>query len=253
MTVSLLSSALLSEEGFRHGFALRTGGVSEGAFSSLNLGRAIGDAPAAVEENHARLAQAVGYSSLYELSQVHGRVVRLVTERESPVDLRREEGDALAGKGTGLALGVRVADCVPVLLADRRTGAVAAAHAGWRGAALGVVGESLRTLAEAFGTDAADVIAVIGPHIRAPHFEVGPEVAAQLGASAPGAPIVTQRFPKPHVELAAVLRHQLVAAGVPRGAIDDLGGCTFAEPERFFSYRRDGGQSGRHLAVIVGR
>src|SRR5690606_32391510 len=137
----------------------------------------------------------------------------------------------LAGRRTGLALGIRVADCAPVFLADRRTGAIAVAHAGWRGAALGIVGASVSALAEAFGTKPGDVLAVIGSHIRAARFEVGLEVAAALEASAPGAVVVDRRHPKPHVSLAAVLTHQLLGLGRPRAQIDDTGGCTYDDPQ----------------------
>jgi copper oxidase (laccase) domain-containing protein len=134
--VDLLRAGLLIRHGFRHGFTLRTGGVSEPPFASANLGRSVGDAPAHVAMNHLALAWALPFSAsgLYEVSQVHGSVVRMVEPDEAPADVRRDRADALVGRGPGLALGVRVADCGSVLLAYRRTGAVAGVHAGWGGA-----------------------------------------------------------------------------------------------------------------------
>jgi YfiH family protein len=253
--VDLLRSERLLRHGFRHGFALRTGGVSEGPFASANLGRSVGDVPARVEENLRRLARAVGFSpsELYEVSQVHGREVRVVDRLEAPADVRRDRADALAGRGVGLALGVRVADCGSVLLADPATGAIAAVHAGWRGAVSGVVPRTIAALLRAHGARPEDLLAVIGPHIRRASFEVGPEVALQMAGAAPGAEVVYDASPRPYADLTAVLVHQLRAAGIPPAQIDDLGGCTYAEPGRFFSHRRDHGRTGRHLAVIVGR
>ena len=265
-TPVLLRSGLLTAEGFAHGFSLRTGGVSVGAFASLNLARTVGDDADHVAENHRRFADAVGYPAvqLFEVSQVHGARVRTVkvglaldeTARDEtaldPAEVRREEADALVTDSAAVA--VRVADCVPVLLASRRTGAVAAVHAGWRGTVAGVLPAALDSLAALDGSRPTDVVAAIGPHIRVASFEVGEEVAQALAHAAPAVPVVHREgYRKPHVDLSAIVRHQLLSAGLDDAAIDDIGGCTFEEAERFFSHRRDRGQTGRHLAAIVGR
>ncbi len=253
--LEVLRSPVLLRHGFRHGFATRAGGVSPAPFASLNLGAGVGDAPANVAENVLRLGRAIPFSpgDLYTASQVHGRAVRAVEAGEAPADVRRARADALVARSTGLALGVRVADCGSILLADRRTGAVAAVHAGWRGAAAGIVLEAIRAMERAHGTRAEDLLAAIGPHIRRERFEVGDEVAAELAAAAPGAKVVYPGSPRPYADVTAVVRYQLRAAGVPDASVEDLGGCTHAEPERFYSHRRDRGVTGRHLAVIVGR
>lgn len=253
--LEILRAELLLRNGFRHGFATREGGVSPAPFAGLNLGAGVGDSRSNVAENLLLLARAIPFSpsDLYTVSQVHGREVRAVRADESPADVRRERADALVGRAGGLALGVRVADCGSVLLADRRTGAIGAVHAGWRGAVSGVVVEAIRAMARVHESRPEDLLAVIGPHIRRESFEVGADVAARLGAAAPRERVVYERSPRPHADMTAVIRHQLRSSGLDERNIEDLGGCTYAEPDRFYSHRRDHGLTGRHLAVIVGR
>ena len=259
--LDVVTSALLRAAGFAHGFSLRGGGLSEGAFASLNLDVHVGDDPARVQENHRRFAAAVGYEPerRFEVTQVHGARCVEVREGDEPAALRALEADALVSGVAGVALGVRTADCVPVLLADPRSGAVAAAHAGWRGAVAGVVPRAVDLLRDRFGVDPVTLYCAIGPYIRPDAFEIGEEVAAEIDAAAArcGAASAVRRSSvagaKPHADLAALLTAQLVALGVPPAHIDDTGGCTFAEPDRFYSHRRDQGHTGRHFAVIVAR
>ncbi len=244
MSELAIRSALLDAHGFVHGFSLRTGGVSEGPFASLNLARTVGDDPAAVEENGRRFRAALGGATVYEVSQVHGRAVVEVTEADAVADVRRREADGLVTRVSGWAVAVRTADCVPILLADPETGAVAAVHAGWRGVASGI-------LEPAFARLGGAPLAAIGPHIRLASFEVGPEVAEAIEAAAPGVEVTERREPRPHVDLAAAVRAQLEGLGAR--AIDDVGGDTYADAARFFSHRRDAGRTGRHLSAIVAR
>ncbi len=246
--VDLLQSPRLRAAGFVHGFTLRTGGISAGPFATANFGRGVGDRTAAVEENHRRLAATLGYECLFEVHQVHGRRLRVARPHEDPAEVRQEEADGLVATHPGLAVGVRVADCVPVLLADPDTGAVAAVHAGWRGVEARIVPAAVERLG-----GGPRLLAAIGPHIRQAHFEVGREVAERLVAVAHGEDVVACHGGKPHVSLARIVRAQLRAAGVDDERVDDVGGGTFADPVRFFSYRRDGGRTGRHLAVVVSR
>ncbi len=250
---SVLRSALLGNAGFAHGLSLRSGGVSRAPYDTFNLGRSVGDDPASVAQNHERLAAQLGYAPgrLFELSQVHGAQVQIVRGDEQPQLLRRDEGDALCTLAKGAAVGVRAADCLPLLVADPHTRAVAAVHAGWRGTVAGVVPAALRALMQLSAAPAERLVAAIFPHIRACCFEVGGEVALQLSAAAPGQHVVRRDKPRPHVELAAVVRSQLATLGVAVAHLDDVPGCTRCEPERFFSFRRDGKLSGRHIAVIV--
>lgn len=246
-----LQSTLLSNAGFAHGFTLRTGGVSVGPFDSLNLARNVGDDAEAVTENHRRVAAALGYvpGALFEMNQVHGARVREVTTRDLAANVLQEDGDALVTR-EACAVAVRVADCLPVLLADPVTGAVAAVHVGWRGAVAGVVAAALKVMAPA---STANVLAAIGPHIRADVFEVGEDVAEEIRAASPGADPVVRGYAKPHIDLACVVRAQLLALGLAPGHVDDVGGCTVTDSARFFSYRRDAGRTGRQAGIILGR
>jgi YfiH family protein len=249
----VLRSPRLAALGLRHGFNLRTGGHSAGPFESFNLARAVGDDPATVLQNHADFARAVGYAdgALFEVSQVHGDRVRAVHASESPAAVRAEEGDALVATEPGVAIGVRVADCVPVLIADAKSGAVAAVHAGWRGVACGVVMAATRELL-ARGAGQPDALSfAIFPHIRPCCFEVGEEVAEQLAKVSDARDPIDRSRGKPYVDLAAIVRAQLAALGVGATQGDDVPGCTRCEPARFFSFRRDGQRSGRHVAAIV--
>jgi hypothetical protein len=247
---------LLERSGVTHGFNLRTGGVSQAPFASLNLGRSVGDDPEHVAQNLERFAAAVGYpaSALFTTSQVHGADVRAVGPADDPVALRVHEADALVAPPGGLAVAVRTADCVPLLLVAAGSGAVAAVHAGWRGVARGVVEAGVTALIQ-IGEDAPlRLSAAIFPHIQACCFEVGEDVAQQLGALHPEpSKVVDRTRSKPHVDLAEIVRAKLLALGLHEENIERVAGCTRCEPERFFSYRRDGQRSGRHVAAIVSR
>ena len=246
-----LESALLRGAGFRHAFFTRKGGVSTGAYSSLSFSVAAGDSEANVNLNLERAAAELGVASkrIHFLSQVHGQVAHTLSGTEVQTELIFREGDALVSRAPGLACAVRSADCVPILLADRRSGAVAAVHAGWRGAVNGVLSRAIDAL-RAIAQDPS-LIAAIGPHISLGAFEVSEDVAETLLSASRDPLIVDRSRPKPHVDLRRMLRAELHAQGLAHSAIDDVWGCTVSEPERFFSFRRDGKVSGRHLSAIV--
>jgi YfiH family protein len=249
-----LQSALLTRAGFRHGFSTRSGGVSLAPFDSLNLARNVGDGTDAVKENHRRFAAIVGYQPerLYEVSQVHGAKIELVDPREDPLSFRAREADALWTQERNVAVAIRVADCVPVLVGDPVTGAAMAIHAGWRGVTAGVVPQSLLSLLKQARARAGDLLCAIGPHIGPKAFEVGDDVARQIASAAPDdARVVMGKGPRPRVNLERAVVSQLLAAGVAPANIERVPGCTFSEPARFYSFRRDGARSGRHLAAIV--
>jgi hypothetical protein len=251
-SAEFLSSPLLTQSGFRHAFFTRQGGVSSGAYATLNFSVTVGDLAANVRENLRRASDALGVNTeqLHFLSQVHGRGVVRVEADAQASSTRFVEGDALLTRARNVACAVRTADCVPVLLADRRSGAVAAVHAGWRGAVQGVARAAVQSLRELAGGN-AELVAAIGPHISLAAFEVSADVAAQILAASLDPGIVEHAGPKPHVDLCRMLHAELRAAGVLE--IDHVHGCTVREPERFFSYRRDGQASGRHLSAIVTR
>jgi YfiH family protein len=251
----LLSSALLTRHDFAHGFFTRRGGVSGGLYASLNFAASTGDDPANVRENVSRAASAlrVTPARLYFLSQVHGTTAVRLGGADPREDLLVVEGDATFSTIGGVACGVRSADCGTILIGDRTTGAALAIHAGWRGTELGVVESAVMALRQALG-DAGDLIAAVGPLIETCCFEVGRDVAERLAAvSAVGEGAIDRQRSKPHVDLRRILGAKLEALGLSDDAIDHVRGCTVCDPERFFSYRRDGKASGRLLSAIVAR
>lgn len=251
----VLESSLLRALGVHHGFSTRHGGVSAGALATLNLSIAPGDDPANVAENLRRLSAAIGVapSRLFQASQVHGGSAREIDGSDLREAVVREEHDALIARQRGDAVGVRVADCVPVLLFDEASGHVAAAHAGWRGVAGGVISAAVAQLCR-FAPPRA-LVAAIGPCIGACCFEVGDEVVAAIDDAAPGDASLARPGPtgRPHVDLRLAVRRQLRALGVDDARIEDVGGCTRCDAETYFSFRRDGALSGRHLGAIAAR
>jgi polyphenol oxidase len=157
------------------------------------------------------------------------------------------QGDGLATNEISLAIGVRTADCVPILLLDTGRRAVAAVHAGWRGTAAAISQHAVARMSEWFKTEPADVYAAIGPSIRACCYEVGMEVASAFAQLFPEWPAVTG---KRHLDLAEANRRQLQAAGIPADHISDCGLCTSCLPEQFFSFRREPFHPGRMLSAI---
>jgi YfiH family protein len=248
--IVVLRAPRLLAEGFVHGFSTRHGGVSVGPYASLNLGYTVGDEPDAVTENHRRHATAVGYARerLFETCQVHGAEVYIPQADDRPADARAREADALVARNPDMAVGVRVADCVPVLLGDRATGHVAAVHAGWRGLVRGVLRAAVRALG---ARDIESVVAAVGPSIGPCCFEVGDEVAAELAETSGDGIVLRRGDHRPHVDLWRGVEHQLRGVGIT--AIDTLGRCTVCDHASFYSFRRDGAKSGRMLGVIAAR
>ena len=221
----------------------RTGGVSPGALGGLNLGGHVGDEPANVAANRAQLQAAIGVRPVF-LQQVHGIGVL-------PIDATTPDGavaDACTTLDAGVACTIMVADCLPVLFTDRDGGRVAAAHAGWRGLAAGV----LERTAGVFGD--ARPMAWLGPCIGPNAFEVGDEVRAAFVAQSAEAATCFRPAPAPGkwwADLPGLARQRLRAAGVEAvyGNDGSDAWCTVRNPLRFFSHRRDG-VSGRFAAAI---
>ena len=222
----------------------RHGGISPAPFSSLNLGTNTEDSPENVAENRRLFFTALGVdeNQLAASRQVHGTEV-LHTTQSGHV----EGYDALMTNTPGLLVGVTVADCVPVLVYDRRTHAVAAIHAGWRGTAGGIVTKVINQMHQQFGTLPADCYAYVGTSIDDCSFAVGPEVAAQFPAPFVRMDTNTQRL---LVNLKAANQQQLRDAGVPDAQVEVSAFSTVLDNANYFSYRAEGGQTGRMLAVI---
>ena len=236
----------------RAAFTLRRSGVSSAPFDSLNVGAHVGDEAEAVAENRRRVRARL---SLPEepawMEQVHGvEVVDLDAAAQTPSAqyphaARMRAADAAVSRRAGRVCTVQVADCLPVLLATRDGSAVAAAHAGWRGLAAGVLEATLKRLA----AEPADLLAWIGPGIGPAHFEVGAEVRQAFlahDAAAADAFAANSRG-RWQCDLAALARRRLATLGI--GAVFGGEWCTYTDASRFFSYRRDG-RCGRMAALI---
>jgi len=221
------------------GCTTRTGGVSEGPYESLNIGGHVGDDPAAVVENRRRLVATCELpNEPCWLNQVHGTDVVIEPGKG-------DDGDAALTRETGVVCTVMIADCLPVLICSDDGQEIAAAHAGWRGLAAGV----LESTIAAFNAAPGQLFAWLGPAISQSAFEVGDEVRdAFVGldkdASASFLPNDNGRW---QADLFGLARQRLEMAGI--GSISGGGLCTYSNPERFFSYRRDG-QCGRMAAFI---
>jgi polyphenol oxidase len=234
-------------------FTDRAGGVSAPPFDSLNLAALSDDDPEAVTANLCLVQQEFAATDTVALlHQVHGRAVRRVGAADGSArptagvsDL--PEADGLVTGEPGVALVVRVADCVPLLLGDPEVGAVAALHVGRPGLVAGVVQAGLEALTD-LGADTARLRAWLGPHVCGRCYEVPPEMREHVEATVPGSGATTS-WGTPSVDLGAGVRVLLTAAGVPAEHVQSLGRCTREDPA-LFSYRRDGKASGR-LAGLV--
>ncbi len=242
--MEFLTSRLLV--GFPHGFTTRRGGHSVGPFESLNLGGAVGDEPENVEANWADVRRATGLS-FARVRQVHGCGVH---HAPGPSKAPAEEADVVVSAQAGVAACVSVADCVPILVADPRSGAVAAIHAGWRGTLARAAEHAVRALAGTHGARPADLVAAVGPSIGPCCYEVSTDLAGRFREGfGPGAanPSPFQARVDLWLANAAILRQ----AGLARERIEVLERCTSCEDGLFFSHRRDAGRTGRQVGFIA--
>ena len=202
----------------------------------------------------AAIAEAAGRDlPLRTLRQVHGAVVRVADADPRPAEgagAQREEGDALIVREPGAAIGVWVADCLPVLICDATTRTAAAVHAGWRGTVAGVLGKAIEALRRC-GARPLDLRIGMGPAIGSCCFEVGDEVVSALLAAFPDAASAVRPGPRPRIDLVAANRSQALACGVSGERIQAAGLCTRCRPDLFESYRRDREAAGRMAGVIA--
>ena len=212
-------SETLKKAGFRHGFSTRSASREE-------IGTMVGGA----------------FDDLRSVKQVHSARVIEVGDGAS----ESEEADAIVSRNHA-AIAIRTADCVPILVGDISSGAVAAIHAGWRGVVSGVVPNAIELL----GGDPAKLVAAIGPCIGACCFEVGVDVAEKIASTSDTSVVARQVGEKAFVDLRRAARIQLTRLGVADSNIEDIAGCTYCEKELFFSYRRDGANAGRLIAAIA--
>jgi YfiH family protein len=232
-----LTHPLLDLAGVRHGFFTRQGGVSSGLYEGLNVGLGSADDPAAVVENRARVARALGGgpADLATAYQTHSSVALLA---ETGWDLDRREGDAVVATVPGVICGVLTADCAPILLADAQAGVVAAAHAGWKGALGGIV-QSTVDLMKTADADPARIIAVVGPCIAQASYEVDDAFERRFLEQAPGSGrffVVGDRPDRRLFDLPGFVLWRLEQAGV--GEAVWTGHDTRVDADRFYSNRR---------------
>jgi len=277
-----------------HAFSTRRGGVSRGPSAGLNLGFTKGEPRARVRENRKLFLQQLGAEqfALAALHQVHSADIyevrraasgeleyrlggKRMPEQPSPA---QPTGDALLTNQAGILLSVRTADCLPVLLVDPKRRAVAAVHAGWRGALARIVDKAVEEMRRAYGSEPESLLAVLGPSIRACCYEVGQEAKEAFQERFPRAdkffreqsetpawhpesrplsflnaqPSRPNPASKPsiHLDLVAVARDQLLAAGLVPHHVAAVNFCTACRADLFYSYRREGRGAGRMLAVI---
>jgi purine-nucleoside/S-methyl-5'-thioadenosine phosphorylase / adenosine deaminase len=242
-----------AENGVRHGFFTRAGGVSDGIYAGLNVGLGSADDPERVRTNRSRIADwlSVPLARLATAHQVHSPDVVVV--REQP-GTERPRADALVTDRPGIALGILTADCGPVLFTDHEKGIVGAAHAGWKGALGGVLENTVAAM-ESLGARRERITAVLGPSISQRAYEVGPEFVARFDeADADNARyfIPSGRAGHALFDLNAYTIDRLVKAGVAAQCLDR---CTYAEENNFFSYRRSVHRGepdyGRQISAIV--
>jgi len=240
-------------DGVTHAFFTRKGGVSEGIYAGLNAGLGSDDDPDRVRENRRRISARLGVTPdrLLTMHQIHSADVVTVSEPFGS----RPKADAMVTAAPGIALGVLTADCAPVLFADRAAGVVGAAHAGWRGAAGGVLEATVAAM-EALGARAADTVAAVGPTIAQRSYEVGPEFKDAVLAASPDAGDLFRPSAcagRQMFDLPAYVCRRLAAAGV--GTVADLALDTYTDEARFYSFRRavHRGEAdyGRLLAAVV--
>lgn len=251
----LQAESIAALPGIRHAFFTRQGGVSQGLYASLNGGIGSNDAREHVRENRARMAATLGVAPARFVTcyQVHSPDVVVAeapwTRETAP------RADAIVTRVPQLAIGVTTADCGPVLFADAEAGVIGAAHAGWKGALAGVLEATVAAM-EQLGASRARIAVALGPMIRQPSYEVGPEFLARFAAEDPGSAqffAPSARAGHAMFDLAGFIAARLARAGIAQ--IEDLGACTYADSASFYSYRRTTHRAepdyGRHVNAIA--
>ncbi|HTP11228.1 MAG TPA: peptidoglycan editing factor PgeF [Anaerolineae bacterium] len=234
-----------------HGAFTRLGGVSRAPFESLNLARSVGDDAQIVQENNRRMLRAFGMTPDRATTAwlVHGKAVAVMTHADA--GNYRQGFDAIITRERGLALTMRFADCVPIVLFDPVQRAIGLAHAGWRGVAENVVAATVAALRDNFGSQPHDLWTGIGPCISVDRYRVGSEVIDRVTPACPPHTPIVQRQPDGslHLDLNAAVAAQLRACGVE--SIEDSAICTASNTAEWFSHRAENGKTGR-FGVVIG-
>jgi len=241
---------LLRSSPVQHGIFTRQGGISPAPWDSLNLGGTVGDTTARVQENQRRVFNALRLdpASRYEVWQVHSAQVAVA---DAPWGGEAyEKADVILTDRPGLALLMRFADCVPIMLFDPVRQAIGLAHAGWLGTVRGAARAAVRGMIDAFGTQPGDIVAGIGPSIGPDHYEVGEDVYAAYSQAFGGqADSYFHGEDRKHLDLWSANQSQLEEMGVTRIEVAAL--CTACATEEWFSHRAERGRTGRFAAVLT--
>ena len=253
--VKVLVCAPLERAGFVNGFSTRLGGVSPFPKDDLNLAGFDEDSAENIAENRRRFLSAFeGEFRVATAWQVHGDAVKLVAD-ERDIEMSEAKFDALVSDMPGVLVGVKTADCVPVLIGDTVTGAFAAVHAGWRGTANSIVAKAVERMRGVFGTRAGDLVCAIGPAATCGRYEIGQEVIDlfERNFKAGGKYLSPTRDGHALIDLHRVNKDQWIGAGVPEDAISIAPFCTMERTDLFFSYRVEKklyGKTGRLLSAV---
>jgi len=234
--------------GLVHAFLGRTGGVSSGHLASLNMGRREEDRPENLVENKRRVGAAFGIDEkkILTVSQVHSdRIVIIDNPDITPEEIKMHEADGIITDVKGIAIGILTADCVPVLLFDRKKKVVAAVHAGWKGTASKISAKAVEMMYERYGSRPQDIAAAIGPAIGPCCYEVGEEVVSAFGHQKG---VAVQHGKNWHIDLLKANQLQLRDAGVTDIDLSNI--CTSCRTDLFFSHRKEMGKTGRQLSFI---
>ncbi|HUR98047.1 MAG TPA: peptidoglycan editing factor PgeF [Pyrinomonadaceae bacterium] len=253
--VKVLVCDALERAGFSNGFSTRLGGVSPFPSNDLNLAGFDEDSTANIEENRRRFLSAFeGAFRLTTVWQVHGDDIKVVAD-DAAISTSDERSDGLISNLNSLLVGVKTADCVPVLLGDPKTQAFAAIHAGWRGTAASIVAKAVDRMREVFDTDPSDIITAIGPAACGQNYEIGEDVidAFKNNFSSAGRYFTPTSEGHALVDLHMANKDQLLEKGVNESSIFTAPLCTMERTDLFFSYRvekKKFGKTGRLLSVI---
>lgn len=245
----------LEEAGFVNGFSTRLGGVSDFPKCSLNLAGFDEDSAENIYENRRRFLSVLDSDlKLATAWQVHGDGVKLVAA-DQDIDNSEERFDGLVSEMPGVLVGVKTADCVPILIGDARTRVFAAVHAGWRGTVKSIVVRAIDKMQSKFGSEPKDMIAAIGPAAGCRNYEIGEDVIGAFAAAFEGSAKYFSPTSESHayIDLHLANKDQLLACGVPMDAIYTAPYCTMERIDLFYSYRVEKklyGKTGRLLSVI---
>lgn len=243
-----------------HGISARLGGISSKPYDALNMGLHVGDDKEAVLENRRRYLNALEIKAedVCSPQQVHGTKVLRVTvgdRGKGALDYESAiaETDALITNALGVPLMLCFADCVPLLFLDPEKGAIGLAHAGWKGTVARIGVKTVEAMAKNFGTDPGKLLVGIGPSIGAECFDIGEEVARKFREAFPAYhdKILSRQEGKDHADLWEANRLQLIEAGVAAENVQCADTCTSCQHKWYFSYRADGGETGRLAAVMM--